>query len=195
MGELSERSAIVTGAGQGVGQGIALALAKAGATVVVSGRSEAKLADTCSKIEAAGGRAIAVPADVKRAADLAALVERAVEETGGLDVLVNNAQEVPLGALAEVSDEAFVAGFESGPLASFRLSASQWSVDLARQQSDQVVRFYHRLAADNPGLLSRADLLRGDNLARAMAYVRRLAYVWLGHKMTPPDAVHEKARA
>lgn len=80
-------------------------------------------------------------------------------------------------------------------LASFRLSASQWSVDLARQQSDQVVRFHHRLADENPGLLSRADLLRGDNLARAMAYVRRLAYIWLGHKMTPPDLVRDQVEA
>jgi hypothetical protein len=70
-------------------------------------------------------------------------------------------------------------------LASFRLSASQWSVDLAKQQSDQVVAYHHRLAEHNPGLLSRGDLRRGDNLARGMAYVRRLAYLWLGRKMTP----------
>lgn len=76
-------------------------------------------------------------------------------------------------------------------LASFRLSSSQWSVDLAKQQSDQVVSFHHRLAADNPGLLSRFDLVRGDTRARAMAYVRRAAYLWLGRKMTPPESVPE----
>jgi NAD(P)-dependent dehydrogenase (short-subunit alcohol dehydrogenase family) len=121
MAELDGRTAIVTGAGQGVGQGIALALARAGAMVVVSGRTEAKLADTCAQIVKAGGKTLAVPADVKRSADLATLVERAVAETGGLDILVNNAQEVPLGKLTDVSGEAFQAGFESGPLASFRL--------------------------------------------------------------------------
>lgn len=78
-------------------------------------------------------------------------------------------------------------------LASFRLSSSQWSVDLAKQQSDQVVAFHHRLAADNPGLLSRLDLARGDTMARAMAYVRRAAYLWLGRKMNPPEAVSDKA--
>jgi len=72
-------------------------------------------------------------------------------------------------------------------LASFRMSATQWSVNLARQQSDQVVAFHERLAADNPGLLSRADLVRGNTLARGMAYVRRLAYVWLGRKMHAHD--------
>jgi len=68
-------------------------------------------------------------------------------------------------------------------LAAFRLSSLQWSVNLARQQSDQVTEFHHRLADEVPGLLSRTDLLRGDATARAMAYARRLAYVWLGRRM------------
>lgn len=70
-------------------------------------------------------------------------------------------------------------------LASFRLSMGQWSVDLAGKQSAQVVGFHHRLADQNAGLLSRADLVRGDTLARGMAYVRRGAYFWLGRKMHP----------
>ena len=80
------------------------------------------------------------------------------------------------------------------PLAAFRLSSSQWSVHLARQQSDQVIGFHHQLANEAPGVLSRADLWRGDAMARAMAYVRRLAYVWVGRRMnvstpdTPPTA-------
>ena len=68
-------------------------------------------------------------------------------------------------------------------LAAFRLSSSQWSVRLARQQSDQVIGFHHRLADDRPGLLSRADLFRGDARARGMAYARRLAYLWVGRRM------------
>ena len=72
-------------------------------------------------------------------------------------------------------------------LASFRMSASQWSVNLAREQSDQVVAFHERLAAANPGLLTRTDLIRGNTLARGMAYVRRVAYVWLGRKMHADD--------
>ncbi len=68
-------------------------------------------------------------------------------------------------------------------LAAFRLSSSQWSVHLAREQSDQVIGFHHRLAVDAPGLLSRTDLIRGDAMARGMAYARRLAYVWVGRRM------------
>ncbi|MDQ1482560.1 MAG: hypothetical protein QOF35_636 [Actinomycetota bacterium] len=68
-------------------------------------------------------------------------------------------------------------------LAAFRLSSEQWSVHLARAQSDQVIGFHHRLAGDVSGLLSRTDLLRGDVSARAMAYARRLTYLWLGRRM------------
>jgi glycosyltransferase involved in cell wall biosynthesis len=77
------------------------------------------------------------------------------------------------------------------PLAAFRLSSSQWSVDLARQQSRQVIGFHHQLAGDADGLLSRTDLLRGDARARGMAYARRLAYLWMGRRMqagAPPQS-------
>ena len=68
-----------------------------------------------------GGEALPVAGNVKDAQSLAAMVEGAVGRFGGLDILVNNAQEVPNGKLEDVSDEAFIAGFESGPLATFRL--------------------------------------------------------------------------
>lgn len=121
MADLSGKVALVTGAGQGVGQGIALALAAAGAAVAVAGRTRAKLEQTCGLITERGRSALAIEGNVKDAASLAAMVEETVAGLGGLDILVNNAQEVPNGPLLEVRDEAFMAGFESGPLASFRL--------------------------------------------------------------------------
>ncbi len=121
MTDLSGKVALVTGAGQGVGQGIALALAAAGARVAVTGRTLAKLEQTCALIAERGGEALAVAGNVKNAASLADMVAATVERFGGLDILVNNAQEVPNGKLEDVSDEAFLAGFESGPLATFRL--------------------------------------------------------------------------
>jgi NAD(P)-dependent dehydrogenase (short-subunit alcohol dehydrogenase family) len=121
MGSLSGKVAIVTGAGQGVGQGIAFALAKAGASIVVSGRTEAKLHSTVDTIAGFGGRAAPVVADVNQAADLKRLVSEALARFGGIDILVNNAQEVPLGPLLAVEDDAFMRGFTSGPLATLRL--------------------------------------------------------------------------
>ena len=121
MTDLSGKVALITGAGQGVGQGIALALAASGARVAVTGRTLAKLDATCALALERGGEALAIEGNVKDAGSLAAMVEKTVSRFGGLDILVNNAQEVPNGKLLDVSDEAFLAGFESGPLASFRL--------------------------------------------------------------------------
>lgn len=121
MTRLNDKIALITGAGQGVGQGIALAMAGAGATVIVAGRTLEKVEATAALVRERGGTAIAMACDVKSADDLARIVVDTVAQTGGLNILVNNAQEVPLGALKDVSDEAFMAGFESGPLATHRL--------------------------------------------------------------------------
>jgi NAD(P)-dependent dehydrogenase (short-subunit alcohol dehydrogenase family) len=121
VAKLAGRIALVTGAGQGVGQGIAYALAGEGARVAVTGRTYSKLEDTCAEIRRRGGDALAVECNVKSSQSLAACVSRVVGHFGALNILVNNAQEVPLGSLNEVTDESLQAGWESGPLATFRL--------------------------------------------------------------------------
>jgi NAD(P)-dependent dehydrogenase (short-subunit alcohol dehydrogenase family) len=118
---LKGKVALVTGAGQGVGQGIAFALAADGAAVAVTGRTVAKLEATVAEIARRGGKALAIACEVKDADSVKRAVERTVAELGGLDILVNNAQEVPLGSLLQVDEAAFAAGWESGPLATFRL--------------------------------------------------------------------------
>ena len=118
---LNDKVALVTGAGQGDGQGIALALASAGANVAVFGRTESKLNDTARQIQARGNEALVCVGDVCDAGDLERAVASTKEAFGGIDILVNNAQQVPMGKLDDVSDEAFEAGFRSGPLAILRL--------------------------------------------------------------------------
>ncbi|MFF4346583.1 SDR family NAD(P)-dependent oxidoreductase [Streptomyces sp. NPDC001530] len=85
------RTALVTGAGSGIGRATALALAAEGAHVVVAGRTAAPLDETVALIEERGGKALAVTADVSRAADWQTLVAAAVDRFGSLDVAVNNA--------------------------------------------------------------------------------------------------------
>ena len=118
---LKNKIALITGAGQGVGQGIALAMVNEGARIAVTGRTLEKLEQTCELIRARGGEAIAVQCDVKDLQSLEACVETVVHEFGSIDILVNNAQEVPLGELHQVTDDAFEAGWQSGPQATMRL--------------------------------------------------------------------------
>ncbi|MEH6634218.1 MAG: SDR family oxidoreductase [Halioglobus sp.] len=118
---LKSKVALVTGAGQGVGRGIALALAAEGARVAVTGRTLEKLEATCAVIKERGGEALPVVCDVKSAPSLAQCVAAVLAEFGAINILVNNAQEVPLGTLQQVTDDSFAAGWESGPLATFRM--------------------------------------------------------------------------
>jgi NAD(P)-dependent dehydrogenase (short-subunit alcohol dehydrogenase family) len=120
VGILDGKRAIITGAGQGVGQGIAFAFAAEGASVVVAGRTEAKLIDTATEIERRGGKALPIVCDVAKVEAIEACIERTVGDLGGIDILVNNAVVSPLGNLLEVTDKAFDLGFRVGPLAALR---------------------------------------------------------------------------
>lgn len=99
------RTALVTGAGSGIGRAIALAFASEGAQVVVAGRRQEPLDETVALIEQAGGKALAVTADVTNTADVQALVDAAVDRFGSLDVAVNNAGVFRGGPLADLSEE------------------------------------------------------------------------------------------
>lgn len=74
-------------------------------------------------------------------------------------------------------------------LAVFRISASQWSVRLAKQQSDQAIAFHEQIAREHPQVLSRFDLLIGNWKAISMSYARRLAYLRLRKRMGHEHAV------
>jgi 3-oxoacyl-[acyl-carrier protein] reductase len=90
--ELAGKVAIVTGAGRNIGRAIALHLATAGAAVVVNARSNQAEADAVvAEIKAAGGKAIAVLADVADAAAVEAMAQAALKAFGRIDILVNNA--------------------------------------------------------------------------------------------------------
>ena len=88
---LSGKTAIVTGASSGIGGAIARALAGEGAEVYVAGRTEASLKALTEQIAKAGGKAHAAVIDVRDPVSVGGLVDRAVKETGRLNIMVNNA--------------------------------------------------------------------------------------------------------
>jgi NADP-dependent 3-hydroxy acid dehydrogenase YdfG len=91
MTELQGRTAVVTGAASGIGAAIARRLADEGVRVALLARREERLADLAGKLEANGGRAIAVSADVTSDASVAAAAERIHEALGRVDLVVNAA--------------------------------------------------------------------------------------------------------
>ncbi|QSE40404.1 MULTISPECIES: SDR family NAD(P)-dependent oxidoreductase [Rhodococcus] len=126
MGKLEGKVALITGAGQGIGQGIALAFAKEGAVIAVAGRTESKLHTTCGLLADIGARGEAVVCDVSKKDDITAAVDRTVELFGGIDILVNNANDCKPGPLLSVLDEDFERSFATGPLATLRMMQASY---------------------------------------------------------------------
>ncbi len=100
MGGLDGRVAAITGASSGIGEATALALVAEGAAVALAARREERIAALAERINGAGGRAVAIPTDVTDEQAANGFVERAKEELGGLDVLINNAGVMLLGPVA-----------------------------------------------------------------------------------------------
>ena len=105
---LEGKSAIVTGASRGIGRSIALEYARQGASVVLNAsRASDALSAAAAEIRKLGGRCIAVPGSVTEAATARALVDKAVEAFGKLDVLINNAGIVRDKPLVMMSEQEF----------------------------------------------------------------------------------------
>jgi len=119
---LKGKAAIITGGTQGIGRATAMALAREGAAVAIAARGRELLDKTTEEIRAAGGKVVAIQADVSKAADCERLVADTVKAFGRLDILVNNAGSSATGEFASVSDAAWQADFELKLFAAIRLS-------------------------------------------------------------------------
>src|ERR1700754_3814195 len=117
MSKLAGKVAIVTGASKGIGAGIAKGLAAEGASVVVNYASSREDADkVVAKIAEGGGRAVAVQADVSKAADVKRLFEETKKAFGRLDVLVNNAGVYAFAPLEAVTETEYHREFDTNVL-------------------------------------------------------------------------------
>jgi 7-alpha-hydroxysteroid dehydrogenase len=120
--QLTDKVAIVTGAGKGIGRGIAKGFAEAGADVAVAARTIEDIESAAEEIRGLGRRALVVPCDVTQGEQLDELVERAAAELGRIDVLVNNAGGTPPTPLLQLEDEDFEAAFHFNVTSAMHLS-------------------------------------------------------------------------
>ena len=121
MTKLAGRSAIVSGSGRGIGRAIAMKLAAEGAHVVVNDLDAGPAEETVHEIESAGGVAVAVPGDVCDAEFAQQFVDAAVEQFGGIDIIVNNAGYTWDNVIQKMSDEQFQAMLDIHLVAPFRI--------------------------------------------------------------------------
>lgn len=88
---LKNKVAVITGGGRGIGRAFALKFAREGARVVISQRTTVEIERTASEIKDAGGQALAVTGDITNPEQVNSMVQKAVDEFGGVDILINNA--------------------------------------------------------------------------------------------------------
>jgi len=175
MNLLDGKVAIVTGAGSGVGRGIAIALARAGASVVASSRTVAKCEAAVAEIEGAGGTAIAVECDVTRAEHVDACVQRAIATYGGIDILVNAADDPRVDVpFLELTDEVMDASWQTGVLGTLRCMQACVPHMLDRGEGAVVN------VASGAGLLAPVGMAAYSAAQEAIRSLTRTAAVELG---------------
>jgi hypothetical protein len=108
---LTDKRAVITGGDSGIGRAVAIAFAREGADVVLSylESEEEDAAETVRWVEAAGRKAIRCPGDIRDEATCQKIIDTAVEQLGGIDILVNNAayQMAQMGGIEDISTEQF----------------------------------------------------------------------------------------
>jgi len=103
--KLENKVAVVTGGGRGIGKAVALSLADAGADVVVASRTPSQLEEVAELVRSKGRRALPFPVDVTNKRDVEKLMSLAVEQLGGLHILVNNAAIMSPAPILETTEE------------------------------------------------------------------------------------------
>ena len=136
-GTLQGKVAIITGGGTGLGRAMARALAEEGADVVVAARRVAPIEEPAQEIRSIGTRGLAIPTDVPDSAQVYRMVERAMDEMGRIDILINNAGivrgERPV-EVWDITDEMWREGIDVNLTSAFYCSRAVGKYFVERRQ-------------------------------------------------------------
>ena len=139
---LTDRVAVITGAGRGIGRGIALGLAEAGADVVALARTAKDIESLADEVRSRGRKALAIPSDVRSAADVDNAIKRTLDEFGRIDILVNNAGGASAGVfpstVADMSEELWDENIRGNLKHVFLFSSGAAKV-MIRQKSGNII--------------------------------------------------------
>jgi 3-oxoacyl-[acyl-carrier protein] reductase len=144
---LTDKTALVTGAGRGIGQAIALHLGSAGASVMVNDLDAAAAEDTAAQIRAAGGNAASLAGDVTASAFPQELVDATLGSFRSIDIIVNNAGYTWDNVIQKTTDEQFQAMLDIHLVAPFRIlrAASGYIREAAKQEIQQGIRVMRKV--------------------------------------------------
>jgi len=126
MGNLSDKTAVVTGASRGIGRTIAVRLAREGANTVLCARSAGDLEAAVNEIECAGGAAASIALDLRLPESPAQLADFAARHFGGIDIVVNNAGATKRDAFLKLTDDDWLDGFALKFFGAVRLTRAAW---------------------------------------------------------------------
>ena len=167
---LTDRVAVVTGAGRGIGAASAVALAEAGADVVVSSRTASQLDDVAARIGIAGRRALVVPADLSDLDNVAGLATAAHEAFGRLDVVINNVGGTIPNAFLDTTTEYMEEAFHFNVATAHALCRAAVPLMLETRRRDGRQHLLGHGARERAGI---SGVRRGEGCARALHAPRR----------------------
>ncbi len=160
---LTDKVAIVTGAGKGIGKGIALAFAEAGADLVCVARTMSQIEATAVEVRNLGRKALAIPCDVRENEQVESMVNKAREEFGRIDILVNNAGGTFFRLALETSERAWESVLRENLTSVFLCSKAVASVMLQQKAGSIVNISTGASRSPSPGFASYAAAKAGVN--------------------------------